>query len=74
MSKKSDDFSVADAAKLAQSPAGRQLFAALQEQNGDSLQKAMGHVAAGDIEKAKQAMSAMLSDPKVQALLRQLGG
>lgn len=74
MSKKSDDFSMADAAKLAQSPAGQQLFAKLQAQNGDALQKAMGHVAAGDMEKAKQAMSAMLSDPQIQALLRQLGG
>lgn len=74
MSKKSDDFSMSDAMRLAKSPAGQQLFAALQAQNGDALQQAMDQAAAGDYEQVKKTMSALLQDPKMQALLRQLGG
>ncbi len=74
MSKKSDEFSMNDAMRLAKSPAGQQLFAALQAQNADALQQAMNQAAAGDYEQVKKTMSALLQDPKMQTLLRQLGG
>lgn len=74
MSKKSDEFSMNDAMRLAKSPAGQQLFAALQAQNADTLQQAMDQAAAGDYEQVKKTMSALLQDPKMQAFLRRLGG
>lgn len=74
MSKKSDDFSMSDAMRLAQSPAGQQLFATLKAHNGDVLQQAMDQAAAGDYEQVKKTMSELLKDPKMQSLLRQLGG
>ncbi len=74
MSKKSDDFSMADAMKLAQNPAASQLYERLQSQNGVAFQQAMSQAAAGDYEQVKKTLSAMLRDPQTQALLRQLGG
>jgi catalase (peroxidase I) len=74
VSKKSDEFSMNDAMRLAKSPAAQQLFAALQAQNADTLQQAMDQAAAGDYEQVKKTMSALLQDPKMQALLRRLGG
>lgn len=74
MSKKSDDFSMADAMRLAQNPASRQLFDQLQAQNGTALQQAMNQAAAGNYEQVKKTLSVLLQDPQTQALLRQLGG
>ena len=74
MSKKSDDFSMADAMRLAQNPASRQLFDQLQAQNGTALQQAMNQAAAGNYEQVKKTLSVLLQDSQTQALLRQLGG
>ena len=74
MSKKSDDFSMADAMRLAQNPASKQLFDRLQTQNGAVFQQAMNQAAAGDYEQVKKTLSALLQDPQTQALLHQLGG
>lgn len=60
--------------RLAQSPAGRQLMALLQQNGGDELQTAMAKAASGDYSMAKQALSGLLSSPEAQALLKQLGG
>ena len=74
MSKKSDDFSMADAVKLAQNPASKLLFDRLQAQNGAAFQQAMTEAAAGDYEQVRKTLSHLLQDPETQALLRQLGG
>ena len=74
MSKKSDDFSMADAMRLAQNPASKQLLERLQSQNGTAFRQAMNQAAAGDYEQVKKTLSALLQDPQTQALLRQLGG
>ena len=74
MSKKSDDFSMADAMRLAQNPASRQLIDQLQAQNGTALQQAMNQAAAGNYEQVKKTLSVLLQDPQTQALLRQLWG
>ena len=46
---------------FASSPSGKQLIAMLQKHNRD-------------LDAAKSALSSMLSDPQVQALLKQFGG
>ena len=74
MSKKSDDFSVAEAMKLAKNPAASQLYEHLQAQNGTAFQQAMAQAAAGDYDQVKKTLSTMLQDPQTQALLRRLGG
>ena len=67
------DFSMQEAMRLASSPAGQQLIAMLQQQNSADLQKAMNSAAAGDMEQAKKALSALLQDPQTRKLLDQLG-
>ena len=67
------NFSMQDAMRLAATPAGQQLIAMLQSQNNADLNAAMTSAAAGDYAKAKEALSSLLSDPKTQALLKQLG-
>ncbi|MBQ9762083.1 MAG: hypothetical protein IJV82_03295 [Oscillospiraceae bacterium] len=74
MLKNSGEFSVNDAKRLAQSDAGKELMALLQRRDTQALNSAMEQAAAGDMEAAKAAMTSLISDPQVQALLRQLGG
>ena len=72
MQKNSDNFSMQDALRMAQSDAGQQLFALLKTQNGDTLNKAMDQAAAGDYTQAKQTLSDMLASPQVRAMLEQM--
>lgn len=66
--------SVAQAMKLAESKEGRQLYELLKSTNGDDLKKAMENAAAGNLEQVKNALSAMLSSPEAQDLLKKMGG
>ena len=68
------NFSKDDLQKLAQSPTGRKLMAMLANQHSDAANAVRSSMAQGDTEQAKKALSAFLSDPQVQALLRQLEG
>ena len=74
MAEKFDCFSTAEMMALARSPAGRQLLALLQQSDTGQLQQAMGKAAAGDLTAAKALLAPMLSDPRIQELLGQLGG
>lgn len=73
MNKNSDNFSMQEAIRLAQSDAGQQLFALLREQNGTAVDQAMTMAAAGDYTQARQALSSLLSSPQVRAMLEQMG-
>lgn len=59
--------------RLARSPAGQELIALLQQQGGRELQEAMDSAASGNYGKAKDTISAFLSDPKAKALMEKLG-
>lgn len=74
MKKNSENFSMDDIMKLANSEAGQQLIAFLKTQNSAQLQKAAEEAAAGHYAQAKQTMSDALSSQEAQALLSQLGG
>lgn len=73
MQKNSDNFSMQDALRLAQSEEGQQLFTLLRTQNGEAVSKAMEQAATGDYTQAKQTLSALLSSPQVRAMLEQMG-
>lgn len=60
--------------RLAQSPAGQQLFALLQRQGGNQLQEVIAKASAGDYTQAKQTLSALLDTPEAKKLLKQMGG
>lgn len=65
---------MSDLMKLAQSPAGQQLLALLQSTDDGSLENAVNQATAGNMESAKNALSALLSSPQAQALLKQMEG
>ena len=72
MEKKYDDFSIQEAMRLAQSDTGQQLLQLLKNSHGDAARSAMTSAQKGDIVQAQKVLQAFLSDPKAQALLREL--
>ena len=73
MQKNSDNLSMQDALRLAQSEAGQQLFAMLRAQNGEIMDQAMEQAAAGDYSQVKNTLSSLLASPQIKAMLEQLG-
>ena len=73
MKQNSDQFSMQEAMRLAQSEAGQQLFALLRAQNGNAIDQAMTQAAAGDYTQAKQTLASLLASPQVKAMLEQMG-
>lgn len=74
MEKKSQDFSKEDVLRMASSPAGQQLIAMLRQGDSATLEQAVAQAKAGDFSKASQTLSAMLSSPEAQRLMKDLGG
>lgn len=58
--------------KIAQSPAGKKLLSILQSSNPAELETVTAAAAAGNLEDAKQKISAMLSSKEAQDLLKEL--
>ena len=73
MQKNSEDFSMQEALRLAQSPAGQQLLAMLRQADTGQIQEALTQANAGDMKSAKKALNNLLADPEIQKMLRQLG-
>ena len=72
MQKKSEDFSVQEAMRLAKTPAGQQLIALLQQEKGDKLQDIIRLAQAGNMQAAGSALQGVLSDPTAKALIREM--
>lgn len=69
-----DQFSIQEAIRLSNSPAGRQLIDLLRRQDSSGFQSAMESACAGSYQDAKQILEKLLSDPEAQKLLKQLRG
>lgn len=74
MQKNSPDFSMQEALRLANSPAGQQLLALLRDTDADALSTAANQAGAGNMEDAMQTLFSLLSSPEAKALMQQLGG
>lgn len=74
MEKKTQDFSIKEAQRLANSPAGKELIGLLRRGDSAAVQKAIELAAAGDYAAAGKALNALLSSPEAQKLMQQLGG
>ena len=74
MEKKSENFSMQEALRLAKSPAGQQLLTTLQQTNGDTLQQAMTQAGAGDYENLRKTLASLMENEEVKALINRLGG
>ena len=68
------NFDARQLKKLAQSPIGQKLMQAVNESGNTDARKAAELASAGNMEAAKQTLSALLTDPQIQALLKQLEG
>ena len=77
MQKKTDgngNFSMADAMKMAQSDAGKELFALLQNTQGDRLRTAMDQAASGDMEQVKKTVQEIMASSQAQELFAKMRG
>lgn len=74
MQKKNQDFSMDEVMRLAKSPAGQQLMAMLKQNDSAKLEQAVSQAKTGDYAQASQTLSAMLSSPEAQKLLKELEG
>lgn len=74
MQKNNQDFSIDEIMRLAKSPAGQQLLAMLKQSDNEKLEQAVSQAKTGDYTQAGQTLSAMLSSPEAQKLLKELGG
>ena len=66
------DFS--EIIRFAQSQEGRKLLEMLKSADGATLDKAVAAAKTGDFSGAQASLSSVLTDPKAQELLKQLGG
>ena len=73
MQKNSQDFSIEEAARLANTPAGQQLLAMLRGADPQQLQQAADLASAGDYTQASQTLKQLLSSPEARKLLKDLG-
>ena len=74
MQKKSQDFSMEDALRLAKSPAGQQLIAMLQKQDRQAMEQAAAAASAGNYQQAAEALKGFLASSETKELLNALGG
>ena len=74
MDKKSQDFSIKEAQRLANTPEGQRLMRLLLEKNTGQLQTAMDQAASGNYKAAGEILNSLLTSPEAQQLIRQLGG
>ena len=74
MEKKSQDFSIKEAKRLANTPQGQQLMHLIQQSDSAQLQKAMEAANRGNYKEAGDLLGSLLSSPEAQQLIRQLGG
>ena len=72
MKQNNGNFSKEEIQRLAQSDAGRKLMQLLEGSHSKASDTVRSSMQSGDMEQAKQAIQAFLSDPKAQALLKQL--
>ena len=74
MQKNSQDFSMQEALRLANSPAGQQLLAMLRSTDSDRLEKAAAEVSAGNYTDAGKTIRQLLSSPEIRKFLDDMGG
>ena len=72
MEKKSQDFSMKEAMRLANSPAGQQLRQLLQQADQETLNSALAKAQQGNYEDAANQIRALMSSPQAQVLLKEL--
>jgi len=73
MQKNSQDFSMQEALRVAQSPAGQQLLALLRQADPAILEQAAIQASGNSPEQLKKTLETLTEDPRIAQLLKQLG-
>lgn len=74
MDKKSDNFSMEQAARLASTDAGQQLMGMIRSQQGTNLDSAIAKANSGDYSELQKAVQQLMATPEAKKLLKKLGG
>ena len=74
MQKNSQNFSMQEALRLANSDAGQRLLAILKQSDSAQLQQAMEQANAGNYDSVQKTLSSLLASQEVKDLLKELGG
>lgn len=74
MAQNLSNFPIEEAQQLAKSTSGQELLQLLQQGDGAKLDEAAALLQQGNTQQAKALLLPILEDPKILALLRQLGG
>lgn len=74
MGKISQDFSMEDVMRIAKSPAGQQVLAALQAVDSEKLQQVASKASAGDFGSAQKMLQSLLGEDKSSEMAKKLGG
>ena len=74
MAQNLSNFPIEEAQQLAKSTSGQELLQLLQQGDGAKLDEAAALLQQGNTQQAKELLLPILEDPKILALLRQLGG
>lgn len=72
MAGKNQDFSQEDLAQILRRPETRALLERLQQLDSVALQQAVHQAMSGNTEGAKQALTPLMQDPRVQSLTDQM--
>ena len=72
MQKNSQNFSMQEALRLANSDAGQRLLALLRQNSDPGIRQAMTEAMAGDYTKAKDSLAGLMASPQVRQLLKEL--
>jgi hypothetical protein len=72
MQKNSQDFSMEEAARLAQTPAGQRLLTILRSADPDQLQQITDQASSGNYEQANRILREMLSSSEARKILNTL--
>ena len=73
MQKNSNNFSMQEAMRLANSPAGQQLLKMLQQTDPAAMKSAMEQASSGDYSKISETLAPFLESEEVKKLLKQMG-
>jgi len=74
MQKNSNNFSMQEALRLANSPAGQQLLSLLRQSDPEALQKVMQQASSGNYSQAQEILAPLLASEEVKKLIQQMGG
>ena len=72
MQKNSQNFSMQEALRLANSDAGQRLLALLKQNDDPGIRQAMQQAATGDYTKIKDSLAGLMASPQVRQLLKEL--